>query len=59
MNQIIRFYLKVPCFGAFYVEAGFPLYKKRLYSLNKWHNEIVAEFPFGEVIFTPSASAKN
>jgi len=53
MKKVIRFYLNIPFFGQCYFEAGIPLYKKRLYSLNKWHNEIVAEFPLGEIIFTP------
>lgn len=53
MKQIYRFYLNIPCFGGLYLEAGFPLYKKHLYSINKWHNEIVVEFPLGELIFTP------
>lgn len=53
MKKVIRFYLPLPFLGVVYVEAGFPLYKKHLYSLNKWHNEIVVEFPLGEMIFTP------
>jgi len=56
MKKIIKFYIRLPFLGAIYFEAGCPLYKKHLYSLNRWNKEIIIEFPLGELILTPRKS---
>ena len=59
MNRLIRFYLKIPFLGALYVEAGLPLYRKHLYSINKWNKEIIVDFPLGEIILTPWQNVRS
>lgn len=59
MKHIVKFYFIIPRFGAFHFEAGIPLYRKRLYSLNKWHKETIVEFPLGEFIYTPWSSLRR
>lgn len=53
MKPVLKFYISLPYIGAIHCHAGPSLYKKHLYSINKWNKETIIELPLAEFIFTP------
>jgi hypothetical protein len=53
------FYLRVPFLGAAHIEVSTLYFKKPIFEINSWNNEIILDLPGIQTIITPWAKLRR